>query len=153
MGLMDQTPRSESIRLLAAAAYLPAVAFFLLGNRRYRDIRLIRFHAYQAIGLAIWLLLMLLLGSLLSTLLSGLPGLDLLINMLVGVLFVVALVSGPGLSFYAAFMAFQGNYTSIPLLNDWVWAQVNGSGRVAPKKRKPKRRRLSERPAPEEETF
>lgn len=150
---MDPIPRSESIRLWAAAAYLPAVAFFLLGNRRYRDIRLIRFHAYQAIGLGLWLVLVLLLGSLLSTLLSGLPGVDLLINLVVGLLFVIALISGPGLAFYAAYMAFQGNYTSVPLLNDWVWAQVNGSGRAIVRKRKPKRRRLSERPAPEEETY
>ena len=147
---MDYTPRAETVRLLAFAAYLPVVAVLLLARPKYRDVRLIRFHAYQAIGLVIWLVLMLLLGSILSTLFGSLPGLGLWINMGVGLLFMLTLIGCTGLAIYGAAMAYQGNYTSVPILTDWVWTQVNGSGRpVAPKKRPARRKR---RPAPPEDT-
>jgi uncharacterized membrane protein len=147
---MDYTPRAETVRQLAMAAYLPFVAFWLLARPKTRDIRLIRFHAYQAIGLMIWMLLMLLLGSILSTLFGGLPGVGLLINMAVGLLFVLALIGCTAVAVYGAVMAYQGNYTGVPILTDWVWIQVNGSGRpVAPPKKRPAKRRR--RPTPEEQ--
>lgn len=148
---MDYTPRAESVRHLAMAAYLPFVAVFLLARAQTRDIRLIRFHAYQAIGLMLWLVLMLFLGSILSTLFGGLPGVGLAINMTVGLLFFVTLIGCTGIAVYGAAMAYQGNYTGVPILTDWVWIQVNGSGRAqpaAPKKRPAKRKR---RPTPEEQ--
>jgi hypothetical protein len=139
---MDYTPRAESVRHLAMAAYLPFVAVFLLARAKTRDIRLIRFHAYQAIGLMIWLVLMLFLGSILSTLFGGLPGVGLTINLAVGVLFLVSLIGCTGVAVYGAVMAYQGNYTGVPVLTDWVWIQVNGSGRpVPPAKKKPARRK------------
>jgi uncharacterized membrane protein len=144
MDAMDYTPRAETIRLLAMASYLPIVPFVLLAQRRYRDIRLIRFHAYQAIGLLIWLGLTLLGGSIVSTLFGALPALGILINLGVGVLFTLGLLGSTVLGFYGAYQAYQGNYTSIPILTDWVWIQVNGSGRAQP----PKRRRRK-RPRPE----
>lgn len=147
MNGMDYVPRQETIRLLAAAAYLPTVPLFLLANRRYRDVRLIRFHAFQAIGLILMLVLLLLAGSIVSTLLGSLPGLGELINMAVGLGFVIALLGSAGVAFYGAAMAVQGNYTRIPILTDWVWAQVNGSGRPAP----PRKRRVRRRPRPEED--
>lgn len=146
---MDYTPRAETVRQLAMAAYLPLVAPFLLLQAKYRDVRLIRFHAYQAIGLFVWMLLMLLLGSMLATLFGGLPGVGLMINMAVGLLFMVTLIGCTGVAVYCAAMAYQGNYTQIPVLTDWVWIQVNGSGRpVAPKKKPARKRR---RPRPEDE--
>ena len=147
--IMDYTPRAETVRLLAMAAYLPLVSVVLLARAKYRDVRLIRFHAYQAIGLMIWLVLMLLLGSILSTLFGSLPGVGLWINMGVGLLFMGTLVGVTGLGVYGAAMAYQGNYTSVPILTDWVWAQVNGSGRPAPAKKRPVRRK--KRPAPPED--
>lgn len=147
---MDYIPRQETIRLLAAAAYLPAVPVFLLANRRYRDVRLIRFHSFQAIGIVIILVLMLLLGSILSTLLGSLPGLGDLINLAVGLLFVATLMGAAGVAFYGAAMAAQGNYTRVPVLTDWVWAQVNGSGRAQPP---PRKKRARKRPRPQEEAW
>lgn len=149
---MDYTPRAESVRLTAMAAYLPLVAFFLLASPKHRDVRLIRFHAYQSIGVLAWMALMLLAGSVISTLFGGLPGLGLLINMGVGLIYMLALIGGASVGTYGAVMAYQGNYTSIPVLTDWVWIQVNGSGRpqqpVPGKKRPVKRKR---RPRPEDD--
>jgi uncharacterized membrane protein len=147
---MDYTPRAETVRMLAVAAYLPLVAFFLLAQPKHREVRLIRFHAYQAIGIFIWMILMLLLGSILSTLFGGLPGVGLLINMGVGMLFVTALVGGTGIGLYGAVMAYQGNYTGVPILTDWVWIQVNGSGRAAPPTKK-KAVRKRPRPRPDDQ--
>lgn len=140
---MDYTPRAETVRQLAMIAYLPIVAPCLLLQAKYRDVRLIRFHAYQAIGLFVWLLLMLLLGSILSTLFGSLPGVGLMINMAVGLLYMVTLLGCTGVAVYGAAMAYQGNYTQLPVLTDWVWSQVNGSGRAlaAPKKKSTRRRR------------
>ena len=146
---MDYTPRAETVRQLAMAAYLPLVAVFLLISAKHRDVRLIRFHAYQAIGLFFWMLLMLLLGSILSTLFGSLPGVGLMINMAVGVLFILSLVGCTAVAVYCAAMAYQGNYTQVPVLTDWVWIQVNGSGRPTPPKKKPTRKR--KRPRPEDE--
>lgn len=146
---MDYVPRQETIRLLAAASYLPAVPLFLLLNRRYRDVRLIRFHAFQAIGLILLLVLLLIAGSIVSTLLGSLPGLGELINMLVGLGFMIVLLGSAGVAFYGAAQAAQGNYTRIPILTDWVWAQVNGSGRPQP----PRKKRARKRPRPEEESW
>ncbi|HEY9721383.1 MAG TPA: hypothetical protein V6D47_05190 [Oscillatoriaceae cyanobacterium] len=152
---MDYTPRSEQVRLLAMAAYLPLVGFFLLLGRRFRDVRLLRFHAYQGIGLYFLLLLIFLLSSLISTLLGGLPEIGLFINMLVGLLLVASLLAATVIGFYGAVMAYQGNYTGVPLLTEWVWMQVNGSGRPAPRKRRRIKRdaERSRPPAPEEEIF
>lgn len=147
---MDYTPRAETVRQLAMAAYLPLVQVFLLINPKYRDVRLIRFHAYQAIGLFVWMLLMLLLGSMLATLFGGLPGVGLMINMGVGLLFVATLVGCTGVAVYCAAMAYQGNYTQVPVLTDWVWIQVNGHGRPSlPAKKKGPRKR--KRPRPDDE--
>jgi uncharacterized membrane protein len=145
---MDYTPRAETIRQLAAAAYLPFVAIGLLAGRRYRDLRLIRFHAYQAIGLSVFLVLVLLFGSIASTLFGGLPGIGFLINLAVGFVIMLGLTLATAISFYGAVFAYQGNYTNVPLITEWVWQQVNGSGqRVAADA--PKRRRR--RPRPEDE--
>lgn len=145
----DYTPRAENVRMLAMAAYLPLVGLVLLNLRAYREIRLIRFHSFQAIGLAIMLILLLLLGSVLSTLFGSLPGIGLLINMGVGALFAIGLLGTTVMAFYAAAMAYQGNYTNFPILTDWVWLQVHGSGRPQPSPPK-KRRRRREARAPEE---
>jgi uncharacterized membrane protein len=147
---MDYTPRAETVRQLAMAAYLPLVPFFLLGRPATREIRLIRFHSYQAIGLFVIVVLLLLLGSVVSRLFGGLPGVGLLLNMAVGALFMAALIGGTAIAVYGAVMAYRGNYTSIPVLTDWVWIQVNGSGRAAPPKKKaPTKRRR--RPSSEEQ--
>jgi hypothetical protein len=142
---MDYTPRAETIRQLAAAAYLPLVAVVLLAQRRYRDVRLIRFHCYQAIGVALITLLTLLFASIAATLFGSLPGIGLLINMLVGLLISGAMLGATAVSFYGAVMGFQGNYTGVPILTDWVWQQVNGGVPAEP----PRRRRR--RPRPEDE--
>jgi hypothetical protein len=141
---MDYTPRAETIRQLAAAAYLPFVALVLLAQRRYREVRLVRFHSYQAIGIAIALLLTLLAGSLVSTLFGNLPGLGFLINMGVGLVILGGMVLAIALAFYGAVMAYQGNYTSVPILTEWVWLQVNGNGRKTEPPRKKRRRRVRE---------
>ncbi|MDB5101600.1 MAG: hypothetical protein JWM80_6021 [Cyanobacteria bacterium RYN_339] len=142
---MDYTPRAETIRQLAAAAYLPLVAIVLLSQRRYRDIRLIRFHCYQAIGVAIILLMTLLLASIGSTLFGSLPGVGLLINLIVGVMIMGAMLGATIVSFYGAVLGYQGNYTGVPILTDWVWQQVNGGQPAEP----PKRRRRRVRPEDE----
>lgn len=151
---MDYTPRSEQVRLLAMAAYLPLVGVFLILGRRYRDVRLVRFHAYQGVGLYFLLLLIFLLGSLISTLLGGLPEIGLFIDMLVGLGLVASLLFAIGVGFYGAAMAYQGNYTGVPILTDWVWLQVNGSGRPAPRKRRRLKRDVAApKTEPEEEIF
>jgi hypothetical protein len=142
---MDYTPRAETIRQLAAAAYLPFVAVVLLTQRRFRDVRLIRFHCYQAIGVALITLLTLLFASIAATLFGGLPGVGFLINMLVGLAICGAMLGATAISFYGAVMGYQGNYTGVPILTDWVWLQVNGGQPAEP----PKRRRR--RPRPEDE--
>ena len=144
---MDYNPRAESVRLLAMAAYVPPVAFGLLLSKRHRDIRLIRFHAYQAIGLILALVLALVLGSLVASLFGSLPAIGLLIDMAVGLAIAVALIAATAVAFYGAAMAYQGNYTSVPLLTDWVWLQVNGSGRAKPPAKR-KRKRRPRPPAP-----
>lgn len=123
---MDYRPRAEAVRLTAAAAYLPLVAIVLLLQRKHRDVRLVRFHAYQALGLAGVLFACMLVGSIASTLLGDLPALGFVINLIVGVFFMLLLIGFTALTFYAAAMAYQGNYTSFPVLTDWVWSQVNG---------------------------
>jgi uncharacterized membrane protein len=123
---MDYRPRAEGVRITAAAAYLPFVAIVLLLRRKHRDVRLVRFHAYQALGLAGVLFASMLVATIASTLLGSLPGLGFLVNLIVGLIYVVLLLGFTGLAFYAAVMAYQGNYTSIPILTDWVWTQVNG---------------------------
>lgn len=135
--------------MLAMAAYLPLVGLILLNMRSYREIRLIRFHSFQAIGIGIGLILMLLLGSVLSTLFGGLPGIGLLINMIVGGLFAIALLGSTALAFYGAAMAYQGNYTNFPIFTDWVWLQVHGSGRPVEEPPKKKRRRREPKPIDE----
>lgn len=124
---MDYRPRAEGVRLTAAAAYLPFVALVLLLQRKHRDVRLIRFHAYQALGLAGALFALMLVGSITSTLLGELPGLGFMINLIVGVFFLLLLVGFTAVTFYAAVMAYQGNYTSFPVITDWVWSQVNAA--------------------------
>lgn len=150
---MDYRPRAEGVRLTAAAAYLPFVAIVLLLLRRHRDVRLVRFHAYQALGLAGALFACMLVGSIASSLLGTLPGLGFLINLLVGVFFVVLLVGFTALTFYAAIMAYQGNYTSIPLLTDWVWLQVNGpkGPEALEEPGEPRRRRRRRAPGTDDE--
>jgi uncharacterized membrane protein len=148
-GAMDYTPRAETIRQLAAAAYLPFVAVGLLAARRFREVRLIRFHAYQAIGLAIFLVLVLLFGSITSTLFGGLPGVGFLINLAVGLIIMLALLMAIAIGFYGAVLAYQGNYSSVPILTDWVWQQVNGSGQRPGSQEAPKRRRRKPRPEDE----
>ncbi len=123
---MDYRPRAEGVRLSAAAAYLPFVAIALLLQRKHRDVRLVRFHAYQALGLTGTLFACMLVGSIASTLLGELPGLGFLINLIVGVFFMLLLIGFTAVTFYAAVMAYQGNYTSFPVLTEWVWARVNG---------------------------
>lgn len=122
---MDYRPRAEGVRLTAAAAYLPFVAIALLLQRKHRDVRLVRFHAYQALGLAGALFAGMLIASIASTLLGEIPGLGFLINLLVGLAFMALLVGFTALAFYGAYMAYQGNYTSFPVITDWVWKQVN----------------------------
>ena len=144
---MDYNPRAETVRLLAMAAYLPGVPIALLVSRQTRDVRLIRFHAYQGIGLAIAFLTALFGGSVLSSLLGGLPAVGWLVNLAVGVLFLAVIPVATAIAGYGAVMAFQGNYTSVPVLTDWVWMQVNGS-------RPPARRRVKKRRIPaDSETF
>lgn len=138
---MDYTPRAETIRQLAAAAYLPLVAVFLLSSRRYKEVRLIRFHGYQAIGIAVILATVLLFGSIAASLFGNLPGIGLPINVAVGLLIMAVLLGATAIAFYGAIMAYQGNYTSVPLLTDWVWQQVNGG---APQPRKRRRRKPRE---------
>lgn len=138
---MDYTPRAETVRQLAAAAYLPFVAIFLLSSRRYREVRLIRFHCYQAIGIAVTLLLVLLCASIAASLFGNLPALGLLINVCVGVVILGAMLAGVAITFYGSIQAYQGSYTSVPLITDWVWLRVNGE---APPPRKRRRRRREE---------
>ena len=123
---MDYRPRAEGVRLTAAAAYLPFVPIVLLLQRKHRDVRLVRFHAYQALGLAGALFGAMMVCTIASILLGAVPALGFLINLIVGLSFVVLLLGYAGVAFYGAYMAFQGNYTSIPVLTDWVWARVNG---------------------------
>lgn len=124
---MDYRPRAEGVRLTAAAAYLPFVAIALLLQRKHRDVRLVRFHAYQALGLAGGLFMAMMASTIASVLLGSVPGLGFLINLIVGLAFVVLLVGFTGITFYGAYMAYQGNYTSIPVLTDWVWTRVNAT--------------------------
>ena len=121
---MDYSPRAEGVRLAATAAYLPFVALGLLFGR-YRGVRLVRFHAYQAIGLAGALVALFIFGIAASAIGGNLPGIGLLLNVLVGMYFAALFMGGFAVACYAAVMAYQGNYTHLPILTEWVWGRVN----------------------------
>jgi len=140
---MDARPRSEATRLAAAAAYLPLVAFGLLARRSLREDQLVRFHAYQAIALMGVLIAGLVGASILSTFISGF---GLLLDLAIGLAFIAVLLVPTGVAFYGSVMAYQGQFTGVPILTDWVWARVNGKVPDPPPER-PKRRRR--RPDPE----
>ncbi len=139
-GRMDYSPRAESVRLAAAAGYLPLVAFYLLAQRKHRDVRLIGFHAYQGIGTLTATGTLLVLGGVVSTLFGDLPGLGFLINMGVGFFYLAVMVGYVSFATYGAYTAYQGAYTSTPVLSDWAWRLVNGGQATRP----PKRRRRPE---------
>lgn len=120
---MDARPRSEATRLAAAAAYLPFVAFGLLARRNLREDRLVRFHAYQAIAVLGILVAGLAVGSILSTFVSGY---GLLLDLLIGLFFIGVMLIPTAIAFYGAVMAYQGQFTGVPILTDWVLARVDG---------------------------
>ena len=138
---MDARPRSEALRLAAAAAYLPLVAFGLLARRKLREDRLVRFHAYQAIalqGIGIGGLAAI---SIVSTFASGW---GLLLDALIGIGFLVVMATPTAIAFYGAVMAYQGQDTGVPILTDWVWARVNGQPPPPPPDRPRRKRRRQE---------
>lgn len=135
---LDRQPRSESVRLKAVFAYVPLVAPFLLFTRTGRDVRLVRFHAVQALGLAAMLVLGLLAASACSLVLGMVGWMGLWLNVLMGLLIIVLLLGVTGLTFHGAWAAYQGTYTRVPWLTPWVWQRVNW---LAPSAVPPRRRR------------
>ena len=136
---MDPRSRPEAVRLAAAAAYLPFVAFGLLARRKLREDRLVRFHAYQAIALGGSLVAGLMAASILSTYLAGW---GLLLDLALWAWLMAMLLVPAGLAFYGAVMAYQGHFTGIPILTDWAWTRVNGNQAEAPDaEERPRRRR------------
>lgn len=146
MAMLDRTLRAETVRLWAMAAYLPGVALGLLVARRTREIRLIRFHAFQALGLMALGLLLLLSGSAVATIFGAVPGLELVFNFGVGLGFLLLFPLGFALALHGALAAYAGRYTRLPWLTDWVWLQVNG--RPAPRRRRARRSEPPEDEAP-----
>lgn len=134
--MLDRTLRAETVRLWAMAAYLPGVAVGLLFARQTREVRLIRFHAFQALALMALGVLLLLSGSAVATIFGAVPGLELVFNLGVGLAFLLLIPLGFALAFYGAIAAYNGRYTRLPWLTDWVWLQVNGRGEQAPPRRK-----------------
>ncbi|MEB3329856.1 MAG: hypothetical protein VKQ33_11545 [Candidatus Sericytochromatia bacterium] len=134
----DRRPRTEAVRLLAAATYLPGVAPFVLLSPRRREIRLLAFHAFMALGLQAGAALLLVLGSGLSALLGALPGIGLALNLTVGVGFLLVIGGGVVLAGQGAWAAYAGTYTRVPGLAGWAWRRVNAA---APPPRAGRRRR------------
>jgi hypothetical protein len=143
----DRRPRAEGVRLWAAAAYVPGVAPCLLLARRHREVRLVAFHAYMALGLQGGAALLLVTGSLISAVLGPLPLVGLALNLAVGLAFVGVLCGGVALAGLGAWAAYEGTYTRVPLLADWAWRRVNRAGQP-PRPGRRRRRRAEELPAP-----
>jgi uncharacterized membrane protein len=138
---MDQTPRAERFRLVAMASYLPFIALIWLAQKQFMDVRLIRFHTYQAIALWIWFVAILIIGSVCSALFGGVPEIGFWINVLVGVLFLIALPGLFAMGGYASVMAFMGNTTQLPVLSEWAWLRVEGKAKPRPVGRKKRKRK------------
>lgn len=135
---LDRQPRSDEVRLLAALAYVPLVAVFLLFAKKGQEVRLVRFHAIQALALGGLLLVGLLAVSVGSGLLGLLPVLGLWLNVVLGLVIVGMLLLAVGISFHGAWTAYQGAYTRFPWLTAWVWQRVNlpPSGVAPPRRRR-----------------
>jgi uncharacterized membrane protein len=121
---LDRQPRSESIRLLSAVAYLPPVAPFLLLSKRHRGVRLVRFHAVQSLGVGTLVVAGILLGNALSAVFVSWPSVGFWSNLLVGFGLVALLLMATSLAVIGAWAAYRGTYTRIPLLTDWTWRML-----------------------------
>jgi predicted membrane metal-binding protein len=116
------------------------VAPALLIARRQREIRLVAFHAYMALGLQGAAVLLLVIASTLSAVLGSVPGLGLPLNLAVGLLILLVLCCGVALAGHGAWAAFAGTYTRVPVLADWAWRRVN-HGDAPPRAARRRRRR------------
>jgi hypothetical protein len=126
---MDHRPRAHSVRLLAFACYFPVVALFVLVARRFFDVRLLRFHAYQSLMCLTLVTGLLILGGLFSSLTLWMPAGAFWLDLLIGMVYIALLCGYTGLAGHAAWVAYQGQYTRYPLLTDWVWRCVHPTAR------------------------
>ncbi len=126
---MDHRPRAQGVRLLAFACYFPVVALFVLVARRFFDVRLLRFHAYQSLMCLTLVIGLLVLGGLFSSLTLWMPVAAFWLDLLIGMVYIALLCGYTGLAGHAAWVAYQGQYTRYPLLTDWVWRCVHPTAR------------------------
>lgn len=122
----------------AAASYLLVVAPFVLLSKRTREVRLVRFHAVQALGVLGLLLIGIMAGNVLSALFASIPLLGFWSNLLVGFGFVLLFLVVAFLLLHGALAAYQGTYTRIPVLTNWTWQMLGAPGGD---RRNPRRRR------------
>ncbi len=122
-------PRSEEARLMACLGYVPPVAIALLARTRWREIRLVRQHAEQALGLqSLWAI-----GSVMLAWLGTWSGSWLGFGWLAltGVAISAWLLAGVGIGIWASLEAHDGREAR---LRAWVVRQA-GKRRGAGKPR------------------
>ena len=115
-----RVPQAAPYRTLASLCYLFPVAVALLLLPQFRAIRLLRYHAVQAIALAVLTALGAFALGLLGTLLGSLPWVGMTVLLGTGLGISAVMIAGWGLAVYAAVLAYDGRLTRIPVLDRWV---------------------------------
>lgn len=115
-----RVPQAAPYRTLASLSYLFPVAVALLLLPQFRSIRLLRFHAVQAIALTLLTALAAFALGLLGTLLGPLPWLGMTVLLVTGLGISAVMLLGWGLAIYAAVLAYDGRLTKLPVLDRHV---------------------------------
>lgn len=115
-----RVPQAAPYRTLASLSYLFPVAVALLLLPQFRAVRLLRYHAVQAIALTLLTALATFALGLLGTLLGPLPGIGMTVLLTTGLGISALMLLGWSLAIYAAVIAYDGRLTRLPWLDRHV---------------------------------